>query len=300
MSTRKVVHAATLVLLSVLVLMSGRARGDLTPCLNNAQFTCPSPSNQFTVVYVSNTIINIEQIYVGTSDNPSLTPTLSFEPGDLPGHTGTNGDFVMVSPNGTLTDTNSSDPNVSQYIQVSGNQTDRVTITFTVVPDTSLGGSYSTNLFPQGYGTHVGIRGDGSVRVADSYWSNGGTAANSSDGHLPGVNFSGTSIDWLVTRVSIYDSSGNVIGQEWEEQQAASFSLTGSNVPLYVSYATLLSPTQIPLEDLNNSLTGFGSESPVVRLAAAAVPEPSGLVIASIGILGMLGYAWSRRGAKKT
>jgi hypothetical protein len=46
---------------------------------------------------------------------------------------------------------------------------------------------------------------EGSVHVADSHWSNGGTPVNSSDGHLPGVNFSGTSSDWLVTRVTIHD-----------------------------------------------------------------------------------------------
>ena len=51
---------------------------------------------------------------------------------------------------------------------------------------------------------------------------------------------------------------------------------------IYASWAyTTPSPTEIPIQDLNESLTGFGPESLITRLST---PEPSSLLLLGLGL----------------
>ena len=108
------------------------------------------------------------------------------------------------------------------------------------------------------------------------------------------MRFSGTSSEWLIVRVTDYDANHDVIGHNWTEQQASGFTLTGNpGVNLDVSYATMISPTEIPLDQLNENLVGFGPESPIMTLSAT--PEPSSLVLTSISFLFLAVYVRLRR-----
>jgi hypothetical protein len=262
------------------------ARADIQlPCENNGDMECPvNGANGYQVVYTASTPFTVGQIYVGPSDNPAVPASAenSFPPGSP-----TQGVLLDVSSNGTVTSNGSPVTNIT----VTGNGTDQVTV------------NYSGTTFSEGQWTHVGIRGTGTTdaMIQNAYWSINGTPVDSIDGHQAGVDFSGTSSQWMVVRVTDYDSMGNVIGHNWSEAQAGGFSLVGNpGVNLYVSYATLLSPTEIPLDQLNESLTGFGQESSIFTLSA--VPEPSSLVLASVGSLGLMAYTWCRRapGARRS
>ena len=264
---------------AVVASVPGVARADLTlPCEHNGDMVCPvNGANDYEVVYTASTAFTIGQIYVGPSDNKSVSPgnENSFYPG-----TATQGAFVNVAANGTVTYNGSPISNIT----VSGNATDQVTVT------------YSGTTFSQGQWTHVGIRGTGTTHatIENAYWTINGVPVNSIDGHQAGVDFSGTSSEWLIVRLTDYGAMGDVIGHNWSEAQASGFTLVGNpGVDLYVSYATMLSSSEIPLDQLNEGLTGFGAESPVMTLSGT--PEPSSLVLASIGSLGLVAYAWGRR-----
>jgi hypothetical protein len=260
------------------------ARADLKlPCEHNGDMECPvDGANDYHVVYTASTAFTVGQIFVGPSDNHSISPgdRNSFPPG-----TPTQGAFLEVSSNGTVTYNGSPISNIT----VSGNGTDQVTV------------NYSGTSFSEGQWTHVGIRGTGTdhAMIENAYWTISGVPVDSIDGHQAGVDFSGTSSDWSIVRVTDYDSSGHVIGHNWSEAQAGGFSLVGNpGVDLYVSYATLLSPTEIPLDQLNENLGGFGPESPVITLSGT--PEPSSLVLASVGSLCLVADAWRRVGTRRS
>jgi hypothetical protein len=253
-----------------------RALGDPT-CIINHDFVCPlTGANDFEVFYTSTGgPLNVTSIWDGISDQPQAN-TKSFPPGNTavpPAH----GAFSQVSGN-TVTFMG----NPISAIQISGNGTTSVAVTFS-------GTTFNANDW-----THVGIFGTGNARITDSFWTINGVPVFSNDGHMPGVAFTGTSTSWLIVRVTIYDALNNVIGHEWAEEQATADSLTGSGVPLFVSTATMLSSTQIPLDQLNENLGGFGPESPITPLPS--LPEPSSLALAGAGLLGLaLARARSRR-----
>jgi hypothetical protein len=279
-------------LAAVLLSPSANARANSVPNIINHDFEAPpTGANNLEVAYVSTTSspIDITQIFTGVSDYSGALSTGSFYPGNqamAPAH----GEFADVSGN-----TVSYGGSMISSIQISGNDTTRVTVTF------------SGTTFTAGEWTHVGIRGTGSARIADSSWSMDTTEVSGPYGHMPGITFSGTSSNWLIVRVTEYSSSNpsDVIGHEWSEQQASGFSLTGSGVPLYVSYATYLSNTQIPLDALNNDFVDNqgNSYNPQLQqadgspqLLPAAVPEPATLLMAGTGALALLVF---RPGRKK-
>jgi hypothetical protein len=217
-----------------------------------------------------------------TMDEPSVNPVSSNVPVNAfpPGSPSSDVELNVDPPTGAVSYNGVPVTNIT----VSGQDTTQVTVTYT-------GTSFSA-----GQWAHVGIIGTGATTAAmeNSYWTKNGTPVASTEGHQPGVEFSGTSTDWLVVRVTDYDAMGNVIGHNWSDAQASNFSLVGNpGVDLFVSCATMLSPTEIPLDLLNEGLTGFGAESSIMPLTAP-VPEPSSLV-AALGVLGMSGYAWARR-----
>jgi hypothetical protein len=279
MSVRKRMHSFSLALAITLGVGACVARaGPTAPNLSNLDQVCPTNGiNQYTIVYLSTGALNIQQLWVGPAESGTIPPSQkeSFPPG-----TSTQGQFLDVSSNGTITQQSNGDPVTN--ITVSNNDTSKVTVTFT------------GTTFNAGDWTHIGVNGTGSsVHVEDSWWSTSGTESSSIDGHQPGVTFQGTSTNWEIVRVTLYDPQDNVIGHEWVEQQATGFVLTGSSVPLDVSTATMISPTEIPLDQLNGNLTGFGPESGIMTLSA--MPEPSALILASVGFLGVLIYARASR-----
>jgi PEP-CTERM motif len=253
--------------------------GSTFPNLNNQDMTCPTSGvNDYEVVYTSKSPFTIGQIWVGPPDSSSLGNKNSFPPG-----TASKGEFVNVSPTGVVT----YDGKTITNIVVSGNGTDKVEVT------------YSGTTFSAGQSAHVGIFGTGgsNATIANAYWTINGKPVNSLDGHQAGVKFTGTSSEYLLVRVTDYNSSHQVIGHNWTEAQATGFTLVGNpGVNLNVSYATMLSPTEIPLNQLNESLTGFGSESSIMTLSST--PEPSSMVLAALGMLGVAAYARSRRGPR--
>jgi hypothetical protein len=284
-------------LLTLLPLLSpGGARAD---CVCNCDCRCPANCTDFEVIYTTTNgqPIHLTAIYTGISDQATNTNgTMSFPPGNqavLPAH----GLFLQVVGNTVYNPPYSSPPTSApppttpyNLIQVSGNDSTRVMVTFHTDPTSSQ------PVIPAGDWTHVGIFGSGRGRMVDSFWTSNGVPVNSSQGHMPGVVFQGSSSNWLVERVTLYDAFGNPIGHEWVEDQATGFSLVGSGVDLYYSTATLISPTEIPLDQLNNELPGFGPESPV-QVLAASVPEPASVLLLGVGASGLFVYGWRRRKA---
>ncbi len=247
-------------------------------CLCNCDQECPvNGAGEFTVKCIAKNAVDVTQIFVGPPDESSIPPShrKAFPPG-----TSTQGVRLNVSSNGTIT--NPSTGMTVTNISISGNDSTHVTVT------------YTGTTFNQNDWTHVGLVGMGNgVTISNSYWSVNGTSVNSGPGHQAGVGFKGTSSNFLLVRVTDYDANNNVIGHEWAEQQATGYALTGSTVPLRVSMATMESPTEIPINQLNGDLTGFGPESPITTLNA--VPEPSSLILVSLGFAGLFAYSRIRR-----
>jgi hypothetical protein len=254
---------AVAVLLAFVAPSSGDVRAAFQSQKFNCDFTSPGTENEFTIVVVSGAAINLDELVLNLSDTPGH-PTLSFPPFPAPQHL-----FGPPFP---------------ANITVSGNGTQQVTVTF------------SGQTFPAGYWTHVGVGtlGNNDIHIAESHWSENGAPAGGMAGAVPGVKFLGASASWTVERVALYDATNNVIGHEWAEAQGSGPVITPTDVGLYYSTATLISPTQIPLDQLNNSLGGFGPESPIQFLPPASAPAPPTLVLACVGGLCLLGRRWRR------
>jgi hypothetical protein len=95
-------------------------------------------------------------------------------------------------------------------------------------------------------------------------------------------------------RVTLYNSLDQVVGHEWAEAMASNFGLSNQlNQSINFSYATMLSPTEIPLDGLNEGLQGFGPESPIKTLNGQ--PEPSSLVLGGIALTCVLVATRRRR-----
>lgn len=197
-------HMVPFLFACLVVLFPGVAQAGY---ISNEDFISPDTANAFTIVIVSPTTINLNDLYTATS--PLGSSTQAFPPSGH--HFG---------------------PPFPSNFQVAGNGTNRVTVTFT-------GATFSA-----GESTHVGFAETGSgARIADSYWSNNGAPATGMDGRMPGIQFSGTSSSWLIERVTLYDSlaGNNIIGHEWVEDQATSAVLKGNpSSGLYYSTAAMI------------------------------------------------------------
>jgi len=156
-----------------------------------------------------------------------------------------------------------------------------------------------------GQWTHVGAEGTSSspavVQTLAEWTFNGAPVGpNGLSGKLldlPSGNANDSNFE--TARVTFYDAPaiGNVIGHEWIEVNGngpQDVQLVNSNpIPLYGSVAYLNSPTLIPLDQLNETLGGFGADGNIMTFSA--VPEPASLFMACTAVLISLGgYTWHR------
>lgn len=162
----------------------------------------------------------------------------------------------------------------------------------------TIQGSGSTNVsldfagatVNNGQTVHVGFYAPNNwgVKVAESFWTFGGLELMPRTG-MKSAAFDGLATEYLVERISLYsDLAGtNLVGTMWWEDQAASLiNQNFTTKPVFASTATLRSPTLIPLEDLNYSLGGFGTESPIRFYAPVPEPEIYAMLLAGLGLLG--------------
>lgn len=157
--------------------------------------------------------------------------------------------------------------------------------------------NYYGATIPDGDWTHVGAYGTAvaAPTVTSAYWTEGGFPINGGSIPFPSVSFVNYgAVDFGVVRATMYNPQGLVINTVWYEGPAdpgsSSFaSLFNSNPgtpTIYVSWAfNTPSPTPIPIQDLNENLTGFGPESSIHTLS---IPEPSSLLMLELG-LGLCG-----------
>ena len=134
--------------------------------------------------------------------------------------------------------------------------------------------------------THIGFAdiGNFDIKVAESFWTFGGIEI------LPRLamataTFNGAAGDFLVARISLYDDmlGSNLIGMMWWEEQAAMADIYNyTTESMYASVSFGRFQDMIQLEDLNESLTGFGPESQIQFYAG--VPEPMSLLLTAIGL----------------
>jgi hypothetical protein len=151
--------------------------------------------------------------------------------------------------------------------------------------------------------TAMGAGTPNGLTVAESWWTLGGIkVVSATSGRLGSAMFDGTSGsgDWVVARIMLYDSlsGANQIGTEWVEGRADSAVISNqtSDGPIFASWAFNTPGAFIPVQDLNDSLGGFGPPTPIQFLAP--VPEPSTFVLGTAGIVIGLVCAGVRRGLK--
>jgi hypothetical protein len=148
------------------------------------------------------------------------------------------------------------------------------------------------------------------LTVTESWWTVGGIRVHPPKASLGGLLLTPESdgiqtASWNVERITLYDSLAGtyVVGHEWSEAQTGIAAPTNSSgETLFYSTATFVSPTEIPLDQLNLNLGGFGQESPISSLRPT--PEPSALILGLLGGLAVLleheyqfsFWTWARRG----
>jgi hypothetical protein len=102
----------------------------------------------------------------------------------------------------------------------------------------------------------------------------------------------------VVAKIMLYDSpSGtNQIGIERVEGRGDSAVISNQTPdgPIFASWGFNTPGAFIPVQDLNDSLGGFGPPTPIQFLAP--VPEPSALVMATAALVIRLAFAGFRRG----
>jgi hypothetical protein len=185
---------------------------------------------------------------------------------------------------------------------VQGNGTTSVTINWT-------GATVNQNQTAHfGAGSGVGGGTPNGFQITESWWTFGGAKlvpADSASGRLCSANFNGVagSGDWVVVKIELFDSptSSTPIGTEWIEGRGTSAHIINwtSDGPIFARWAfNTPSATQIPIADLNPSLTGFGDFGPMVVLEPIEVAPsltPYGLLVLLLLLIGVTVWILRKR-----
>ena len=143
----------------------------------------------------------------------------------------------------------------------------------------------------QGQTTHVGVSTTAyqpNLRIVESWWTIGGVKFDGTPLVNAGFN---AAPGFTVAQVRLYDDilGTHLVSTQWIEAPGELASISSFNGTVYASWATRRSNSVIPLQDLNESLGGFGSFTPI-----AAVPEPPALALLLAGSL-MIGWILRRQ-----
>lgn len=155
-------------------------------------------------------------------------------------------------------------------------------------PDTDVSGSgtndvtisWSGATVNSGQDTHVGFYAPGNldVKVKKCIWTFGGLEILPRNLGMPSAEFDGVGTDYLVVRVNLWDGNDdpNLVGTMWWEGQGSTAIIGNfSDHATYASLAFRDPGPMIPLEDLNHTLGGFGSETDIVEIVPEIAPSGS-------------------------
>jgi hypothetical protein len=131
------------------------------------------------------------------------------------------------------------------------------------------------------------------LEITECWWTyNGQKVGNDVDTALCSWMFNGTSGsgNWLVFKIEIFKDAGgtNLIGRQWVEGRGTYALISNQlpNRPIYARWAKNTPGAKIPIQDINDSLGGFGAFGPITTLPIES-PTVSqwGLIVLAVALL---------------